>query len=312
MNDFIDTHTPRPEFRAALERDLVSALRRETRFAPYNRIARGARARTLMLIVIGAVLGVGCGYASAQVRESQVRSELLAAAEASLKVASLRLEMAQDRVKRVQRMFEAGVITRRELVNAESELRAMEIVVAQANLDIEEIRASSAPPRQELWAPAVGGRDFVKQRLQLKAARAQQQLTEAEVTIKELDERVRVGALSPVVKQEAMTVLLQAQQEMADVARQLLLRQQFVEQKLDVAAISQQLKVEEVQSTLMLTEAQSKLAEQRAALAKAKMQIGSASELDVKVAEVELLQLRAKIHQLLLELKAIQGGRRDQ
>ena len=130
MNNFMDTHAPRPEFRAALEHDLVSALRRETRFAPYNRIARSARIRTVMLIVVGAVLGVGCGFASAQVRESQTRSELLLAGEASLKLASLRLEMAQARLKQARSQFETGVISRAEVISAESEIRARELDLA--------------------------------------------------------------------------------------------------------------------------------------------------------------------------------------
>jgi hypothetical protein len=107
-------------------------------------------------------------------------------------------------------------------------------------------------------------------------------------------------------------VLLQAQQEMADVARQMLLRQQFIDEKLDIAMLSQQLKTEELQSAVALLEAQAKVAEQRAALAKSKMQVGSASELEVKRAELELLVLKSKIVQLTLELRALQGGRRDQ
>jgi hypothetical protein len=312
MNDFMDTHAPRPEFRAALEHDVLGALRRETRFAPYNRIARSARIRTVMLIVVGAVLGVGCGYASAQVRESQTRSELLTAAEASLKLATLRVELAQDRLKRIQRMADAGVITRREVSNAQSEMRAMELVLAQAQLDIEEIRASSAPPRQELWAPIVGGRDFIRQRLQLKAALAQQRLTEAEAALKEAEGGLRVGTIGPVVKQEAMTLLLQAQREMADLAHQLSLRQQFLDQKLDVAALSQQQKVQELQSTVAVIEAQARLAEQRAALMRERHRVGSATELDIKRVELEILELQTKIVQLTMELKAFQSGRREQ
>ena len=310
MTEFIDSHTPRPEFRAALERDLVGALRRETRFAPSHRIARSARVRTVMLIVIGAVLGVGCGYASAQVRESQTRSELLSAAEASLKVAQLRLELSQDRLKRIQRMFEAGVITRRELTNAESEARAMELGLAQANLDIEEIRASSTSPRGELWAPVVGGRDFVKQRLQLQAALAQRHLTDAETMLSEIQKGVRVGVMGAGAEQDGRVQLLQAQQEMAGLARQLQLRQQFVESKIDASEVAQQLKLGELQGTISLLETQSKLAEQRMELTKA-FQAGVASTIDMKRAELDLLEMKLKLAQLVAELQAFRATIKD-
>ena len=312
MNDFMDTHAPRPEFRAALEQDLVGALRRETRFAPYNRVARSTRIRTVMLIVIGAVLGVGCGYASAQVRESQTRSELLSAAEASLKIASLRVEIAHDRLTRIQRMAEAGVVTRRELTSAESEVRTMELVLAQAQLDIEEIRASSAPPRPELWAPLVSGRDFVRQRLQLRAALTQQHLTDAEGAVKAAEDRLRAGVVGALPMQEAMAGLKLAQQEMADLALQLTLRQQFVEDKIDAATISQRQKVNEVQNSLAILESQSKIAEWRAQLSRERYRVGSGTEIELKRAELDLLELQAKLAQLTSELRAIQNGRKDQ
>jgi hypothetical protein len=312
MNDFTDLHTPSPEFRAALERDLVGALRRETRFAPYNRLARSARVRTVMLIVVGAVLGVGCGYASAQVRESQARSELLTAAEASLKLASLRVELAQSRLKRVQQLADVGAVTPREVAAAASELRAMEVALAKTNLDMEEMRASATAPREELWAPLVGGRDFVKQRLELEAALAQQRLTESETALQEADGRFRAGAAGAGTIQDAQLRLVEAQRSLQAVAHRLELRRQFIDENLKAEDVSFRQKLLEVESELAIIQAQSRTAEMRAQLSRERYKIGSGTEIELKRAELELLELQFRIQQLSIQLKAFQGIKRSQ
>jgi hypothetical protein len=73
MNDFNDQHTPTPEFRASLERDIARAFRRETQFdpAPHRRTWRigtiiGVAAGAVFTLTVGLVLGASTGYASAE------------------------------------------------------------------------------------------------------------------------------------------------------------------------------------------------------------------------------------------------------
>ena len=67
----------------------------------------------------------------------------------------------------------------------------------RARYNIEEITATSQPPRDELSAPLVGGRDFVKDRIMLDLAAAQERLTTAEKVYSETERRARVGAAFP-------------------------------------------------------------------------------------------------------------------
>src|SRR5688500_7516131 len=103
-----------------------------------------------------------------------------------------------SRRARAARSRRAGRWTLRALAGASRGTRA-----ARAQLNSEEIEASSQPPRDDLNAPLVGGRDFVTERIRLDLANAQHWLVVAERALATADRRVRVGAVSDLARAEA-------------------------------------------------------------------------------------------------------------
>src|SRR6476620_2094478 len=182
-----DSMEPTPEFRDRLERTVVNVLRLEQQLGNRTRAARTRWMGLAAIIVVSAALGDTAGSASGQIRDSARRDSLLEAARADASLAAVRLAVARDRLADAKRRYDVGAGEMISVVNADAELRAMEAKAMRARYNIEEITASSQPPRDDLSAPLVGGRDFVKGRIMLDLATAQERLTTAEKVYSETE-----------------------------------------------------------------------------------------------------------------------------
>jgi hypothetical protein len=296
-------HTPRAEFRSALERDVVRAFQREMDARPAFRPRR--RHRAVLLLTLGLLLGAGTGFATAQVRDMQTRNELLEAAMASLNLTEVRLSLAQAQLERARRMYDAGVVSRREVLRFEAELQDVTSRRDAIALEIQEIRMSSAPVRDELWAPMVGGRDFVRDRLRLQALAAERRLRTTEAELAELERAVAAGVVDPLVSQDAKLRVTEAQRELETIARRESLRREFLEKNLSPEAVERSLQVIDATAAIQSAQKTLELANMRLQLSRDRMRIGAASELEVKRAEVELLELQLRVQSLTRQLEAL-------
>jgi hypothetical protein len=153
MTDFNDPHTPSPEFRASLKRELRRAYRAEMQFDAPRNVARAGRlgmvigmaAGGVVTLTIGLVLGAATGYASAEGLNERQREAAAAAANNSAtrrQFAAMRLAMARTSYDEVRREVEAGRATRATLQAAKSEVDSMEANLARVEVDA---GASGAP-----------------------------------------------------------------------------------------------------------------------------------------------------------------------
>ncbi|MBK6495428.1 MAG: hypothetical protein IPG05_10040 [Gemmatimonadetes bacterium] len=191
-----DLHTPTPAFVAGLEEAVLRAYREadaipviprapSTRWRDWGRIAA--------VLLLGAALGIGGQFASAQVRDAKTRSEIERSVMAERELQSFRLELAKQEVKRIDAAVRLGGMPARALMEATREQRVGESAVQRLDLDLAEVRLSNAPPRNELSAPLVGGRDFVLERLRLRAPLALREEDGALRLAFEADRRVKLG-----------------------------------------------------------------------------------------------------------------------
>ena len=227
MNSQVDAHEPTPEFRAHLEWQIETALRRDSRLAAP--VTGGAR-RTVAALVIVAALATGgmAGIAAGRVQDVQKRDRLIEVARSEEAVVRLRLELAQANYDQARRQFEVGTVGRESVRDAEQQLQAMKAAAMRIQLDMEEIRATSAAPRNDLDAPLVGQRDFVKDRLTLDLQTAQQALAAAEQNAAQTAERFKVGVLPRTAQLQAEAELAQAQARLQLLMGTLDLRQRFI------------------------------------------------------------------------------------
>jgi outer membrane protein TolC len=311
MNESRLTHTPRPEFRAMLEDEVVRAFHREARFAPRRWYVNLRGLRAAAILMAGLVLGFTTEFASGQVQDAQERERLLQAANESRQLMGMRLNLAEEALKQARERYDIGVIPREALLAAEQEVREMQMRFMQVELEIAEIRASSAPPRDELWAPLVNDRDFVSEKIRIEAAMLQTRLRDAERRLEEVRRSHRIGTAEE-------SAVLAAEADVADARRafelaglKLQLRKQFFEEKLASDEVERRYQRYELFSEMERAQRQLRLAEQRLEIARNRARAGAGSELEAKRAEVEVLELQLQLRAAQQQLRRLEALRKE-
>jgi hypothetical protein len=309
VNATIDPHQPSTEFRARLEEDVVRAFQRESRFAGGSRMPGGGRFGGLLILLAGILLGFGAEFAAGQAQKARDRDTLIEAAMADRMAAELRLTMASLLLKRAQEGVAIGTVSRESMQSAEADVSRVRHEIERLDLNIAEMRTSAVPARDELWAPLVAGRDFVSERLELEAADRQQALSGAELRVREAERLLRVGLAGPGVATSAEVVAIEARLEVTLVARKLDLRRRFLDRGLSSDAIARELKRFEMEREIEGTTARLKLAQDRATRAQAGAAQGTVSDLDAARAQLEVLELSARLKLLRASMQEAEKAR---
>ena len=302
------SHEPRPEFRAYLEWQIESALRRESRFAePVRRTSRPLMAAVVVLGVLA--IGGMAAAASEQVQDARQRQALIEMTKADEDLTRLRVELANANYQEVRHAFDVGMAGREALQEAERELRALESELARIRLNAEEIRATSAAPRDDLQAPLVGKRDFVRERLQLQLELAQRTLVAAERSAAEAQVRVEIGVISPAVLRQAQEEVLRARLQLQMLQGTLDLRGRALQGLIAAEKVVAALR--HLELTLQRDLAERQIANMRLKIAalRDRVEVGLARQLELKRAEVELLERELELQRLRRELETL--PRRD-
>jgi hypothetical protein len=153
MTEFNDAsqHTPTPEFRASLKRELRRAYRAEQQFdVPRTRGKRlgmviGLAAGGVFTLTVGLVLGAATGYASAENLNARRREATVTAVTSRRQFATMRLDLARANYDAVRRDFEAGRATADAVRSAKAEVDTMEAKVSRVETDLEARVEAGAP-----------------------------------------------------------------------------------------------------------------------------------------------------------------------
>lgn len=309
MNTPTAMHTPTPEFRDALEQSLRRAFHAGEGDPPSLRTRRAGRWRTTVTLSLGLLLGVGTQFASAQVQQSRQQSELERAKAAEGDLVKVRWQLAKAQQEEARKAFEAGVTSASMLAEQEARLRAARIAVAGIALDLEEIRATAESPRDELWAPLVGSRDFVKERLTLAAAVAQEELADAEKRATEVERAVGAGSDAAVLLEAARSVRASAKLAFDRLAVQLMVREQFLKEKLSPEETTR--RRERLQGTVEIEATRWRLEslQQRLVRARERYEGGAGLQIEVKRAELAVLEAQAEVEQIRARLRLYERTR---
>src|SRR5262245_34811766 len=299
------TSSPSPAFRAQLEWEVTRAFRREARLGARSREPRRRLLHEATLVFVSVAVGATAGLASSQVRDSARRDSLLEAAKAEIALTKLRLQLAQTTFGEEMKKAKVGAASAEALKQAETELRAMEGLLAKAQLNIEEIGATSLAARDELNAPLVNGRDFVLERIQFDLRDAQQQLVAAEAAYSNMDSRFRTGMATEVARAEAQFEVERARRSLALLAERMNLRREFVERGTSAEQLTTRLGVTEVRLDALLAQQALELARLRLKWTELQRTTGAAAEVDVLRAQVEVKELEAQLQRLAAQLQRL-------
>ena len=291
-------HQPPREFRDYLEGEITREFRSHRSFA---------RLRVTAILLGTLAAGTTAGLASAQIRQGAQRDSLLETANSELYVAALRLELARSLAAEAASKHKVGAAGLDKVAQAEAELRKVEAIAARAKLNVDEIKASALPPRDDLNAPLVGTRDFVTERLQLDLFVAQQRLTSAEQGAGEVERQVRAGAVDQSALLESMLEVTRARAALGTLAERRKLRKEFIDRGTSGDELNRMFEQARLRHDAMVAQESVNLLRQRLGAVQKQHAVGAATELDLLRAQVELKEKEVELHLLARQLRDLKG-----
>jgi hypothetical protein len=300
----LDLHSPTPAFRHRLETAVADEYRRARLFRADRRAALRSRLRIAAGIVAAAFIGLTAGLASAQIADAGRRDSLLEAAQAQLHILAMRLDLARAQFTEVRKQADLGLAGAESVAAAVAEQRAAETEVARGQLNVEEIRATSQPPRDDLNAPRAGGRDFVTERFRLDLAAAQFRLNAAEAARDEASRRERLGIVGPLVPLEAELAVTQARAHLASLAERGKLRREFLEAGTPVEELLRRQEQADLRVEAMVAQQRVTLARERLSTLERGHAVGTVTQLEVLRAMVTLREQELELQVLARRIRA--------
>ena len=259
-----------------------------------------------MAVLAGGIAGV----ASGRVQDARQRDRLLETARSEENLARVRLDLVRATYDETRGRFDVGTADRETLLSVEREMRAMEASLARIHLDVEEIQTTSAPPRNDLDAPLVGRRDFVRERLTLEMGTAQNAMTMAERNVAQAEGRVKVGMAPPAARLQAAAELAKARSHLQLLRATLELRERYLKGEIKRDALMPTMRRTELTFQLDRSQREIEIARQRVDEVRRMVDVGQATELDLKRAEVDLLERQVEIQRVQRELEVLGAVKR--
>jgi multidrug resistance efflux pump len=169
-----DTYEPDDKFVEKLEWQLSSEYRRTNRFksAP-GKIAVSRRVAAIAVMVGVAMTGLTVLSAAEYLKDSWRKKIEIARAETDVKLKKARQESTQEMASRTENLASLGLIQEEEILAMKQAVEKAGLDLSQSMANLDEVKASGEIPRHELYAPVVGGRDFVGERLEIEKKEAE-------------------------------------------------------------------------------------------------------------------------------------------
>jgi len=192
-----ENFVPDDRFVERLEWQLASEYRRKKLLRPAGRNITISRRMAAALLVAGFFMtGVTAIKAAEYFKDSWRKKIEIARVETEVRLKEARRESARQSAARAAEMAAVGMIQG-------GEDRAMELAAEKAGLSLDEsllnrdeVRAAGASPRDEIYAPTVGGRDFVAERLAIMKKEAELEMAAREVRRDRKRQSYRLGLVS--------------------------------------------------------------------------------------------------------------------
>lgn len=289
-------HQPTPEFRDYLEGEITSEFRRHRSFA---------RLRLTAVFLATLAAGTTAGLASAQIRQGAQRDSLLETALSDMALVVMRLEMTRRLIEDVKSRLNVGAVGPSALAEAEAELRKMEALGLRTKLNVDEIRASAMPARDDLNAPLVGGRDFVAERLQVDLYLAQERLKAAERAVDEVQRQLRVGTVGEVALLDARLQMITEQAALGTLAERRKLRKEFIDQGTAADQLNRRFQQVQVRHDAHVAQEAVNVLRRRLEAVRNQRAVGSATELDLLRAEYQLKEKEFELQLLARQLREL-------
>ena len=191
------TYEPDSQFVERLEWQLASEFRRTNRLKPSAGKVAVPRRMVVATLLVGVLLtGVAVIKAAEYIKDSWRKKIEVARVETEVKLRKAGLEFTREEASTAKTRFSTGLIQEEEyqVSKLAADKAALDLEISLANQN--EVTASGETPRNELYAPVIGGRDFVSERLKVERTELELDLTALKSRAERLERMVKLGVVS--------------------------------------------------------------------------------------------------------------------
>jgi hypothetical protein len=222
-------YEPDNQFVENLEWQLSSEFRRASRLkSSPGKIAIPRRIVAIALTIGVLMTGVAVTKAADYIKESWQKKIEIARVETEVELKMVQLESIREMATDIKTRVSNGLIR-------EDEYQAMKIAVKTAELDfkksqlnLEEVQMSGEIPRNELYAPLVGSRDFVSERLKIEILEVELILEQLKIPLKRAKQLVEQNMAQRADMEAIQGAIAGHKSKIEKIQRQLDLRKRFL------------------------------------------------------------------------------------
>ena len=185
---------PDGRFVERLDWQLASEYRRLNRLKPSaGKIAVPRRMVALTLLIGVLLAGLTVIKAADYIKDSWRKKIEIARVETEVKLKTAYLKFTREMAATAETRFSSGVIGEEEYQYWKRQPEMAASALDRSLLNRDEVKASGELPRNELYAPVVGGRDFVGERLELERKELELDLEALKRSLGRFEKLVEVG-----------------------------------------------------------------------------------------------------------------------
>jgi len=157
------------QFLERLEWQLSSEFRRTNRLKPTSGKIAVPRRMVAVTCMVGTLMtGVAIVKAADYIKDSWRKKIEIARAETQVQLKTAHLESAREMATRAEKQVSNGLIREEEYRVIKIGADKADLNLKKSLLNLDEVKISGVIPRNALYAPKVGGRDFVSERLKIE------------------------------------------------------------------------------------------------------------------------------------------------
>ena len=293
---------PDSQFLDKLEWQLASEFRRMGRLKPATGKIAVPRWVVAFSLAAGVLLtGVAAIKAADSIKGAWRKKIEVARLETDIKLKSAFLEFKKELTAKAETQASLGLIREDEYLWRKSGAERAALDLERARLDLEEVKDSGELPRNELYAPAVDGRDFVGERLVIDRKVLELDLELRRARLERLKRRVDLGLVPRDGLDEAMASTALQEAGIGDIEKRLDLRKRFLAGAMTAEEVEIQDRMTAAERDLRQARSTVDSMKKRLESLQAKEAVGMISDTEVQQAQFGLSYAQAQLSLALLE-----------
>jgi hypothetical protein len=294
---------PDSQFVDKLEWQLASEFRRMSRLKPAAGKVAVPRWVVAFSLVAGVLLmGVAAIKAADSIKGAWRKKIEIAKLETDLKLKRAILEFRKESASKAEKQASLGLIREDEVLTMKLVVERLAQGIERSDLDLEEVKASGETPRNELYAPAVHGRDFVSERLGIARKVLELDLGSRRERIeKRLKSMVDLGLTPRDEMDESQASIAFQEAEIGDIEKRLVLRKRFLAGTITAEEVEIEDRMTDAERDLRLAQSTVDSLKKRLESLQAKEAVGMISKTEVEKVQFSLSYAQAQLSLALLE-----------